>query len=248
MSKTSRHILPHWVSQNFLTSKTTIHRLVRLAGLTADDTVLEIGAGKGHITHVLAKTCSRVISYEIDGVLYARLKPGLPANVRLIHGDFLKANLPKTPYQVFANIPFSATTAIVRKLTSSPCLPENLWLIMAKGAAKRFCGLPQESRDSLLLRPWFEARIVWHFRREDFHPVPGVDVVMLCLGRKAQPDLPRELRADFAFFLSHGLGLLTKKQVSTALKRAGLQPLAPSGDILYIQWLCLFRYWLMLHR
>lgn len=244
MSKTSRHSLPYWVSQNFLTSSATIRRLIRLAGLSGGDTVLEIGAGKGHITRCLAETCRRVISYEIDGSLYGRLKPVLPDNVRLIHGDFLKASLPKTPYQVFANIPFSATTAIVRKLTGSPHPPESLWLIMEKGAAKRFCGLPRESRDSLLLKPWFDARIVWHFRREDFHPVPGVDVVMLCLRQKTHPDVPPALRAKFAHFLARGPELLTRGQVSAALKRQGLPPLKTSGDILYVQWLCLFRCWL----
>ncbi len=57
-----------------------------------------------------------MIAYEIDGKLYESLKPQLSENVRLYRTDFLNCPLPKTPYKVFANIPFSRTTEILRKL------------------------------------------------------------------------------------------------------------------------------------
>lgn len=129
------------VSQNFLTSSRTIRQLLSLTDLSAADTVLEIGAGKGHITRVLAERYSRVLTYEIDPLLSERLNGNLPDNVRLYPVDFLWAPLPKGPYKVFANIPFSITTDILRKLTEGPNPPLAAWLIMEKGAALRFCGV-----------------------------------------------------------------------------------------------------------
>lgn len=245
---------PYSISQNFLTSQKTIFRLISRTTLTPNDTVLEIGAGKGHITKALSKLC-KVISYEIDENLYSKLKPQLNSNVRLYCGDFLKCRLPRTPYKVFANIPFSRTTEIVRKLTLSDNPPEAMWLIMEKGAAKRFMGLPRENLSSLSLKPFFNIRIVWHFSRKDFHPAPSVDTVLLEMKLKESFDLPYSLRYDFHTFLEHGKdrpfrlrGLLTQKQISIALRLEHLPPIPPSGDISYVQWLCLFRCWLKFRR
>lgn len=252
MSKNQGRALPYSVSQNFLTNRKTIDRLIRMAGLQKDDAVLEIGAGKGHITKALSDACRKVTSYEIDRCLFERLQPQLPDNVQLHCGDFLKCRLPRENYMVFANIPFSITTDIVCKLTTARTPSQAMWLIMEKGAAKRFCGTPRESLASLLIKPLYDTKIVYHFRREDFHPAPAVDVVMLEFRRKNPADVPPAQWKDYEVFLRHSLqygiagnrALLTKKQIDTALKLEGLPRLQPSGEILYIQWLCLFRCWL----
>ena len=239
------------ISQNFLTSRKTIDRLISKTTLSKSDTVLEIGAGKGHITKALSKRCQCVISYELDQSLYAKLKPQLKDSVKLYHADFLKCRLPKQPYKVFANIPFSRTSEIIRKLTTSEDLPTAIWLVMEKGAAKRFLGLPTESPSSLLLKPFYDGKIIWHFNREDFHPAPRVDTVLLELKLKQQYDISPYQRSAFSDFINHSIkhgiygshALLTKKQVSTALKLASLPQIPISGDISYIQWLCLFRCW-----
>ncbi len=244
-------MLPLSVSQNFLTSRCLLYALLRKTSLTADDTVVEIGAGKGHLTRALAQRAGRVIAYELDPALCAKLRGSLPENVRLIEGDFLLAKLPEGPYSVCANIPFSRTTEIFRKLVFAPNPPQSVWLCVEKGAAMRFCGMPRETVHSLALRPFFHARILHTFRREDFHPAPRVDCVFLELKRKADPDLPLKDRAAFAAFVracgAHGFSWksagLTKKQISTALRLAKLPPLAPNGEVLYVQWLCLFRCW-----
>ncbi len=254
--KQDRGTLPYSISQNFLTSRALIERLLRVTDISARDTVLEIGAGKGHITQVLSERCKKVIAYEIDGKLYERLKPQAAANVQLHHSDFLKCRLPDKSYKVFSNIPFSRTTEILRKLTNAALPPSGIWLVMEKGAAKRFCGLPGENLNSLLLKPFFEPRIVYYFNREDFHPAPRVDTVLLELKRKEKPDIQSTQRHSFYVFVSHGLrfglfssrALLTKKQIALALNLAGLPPLEPTGDILYIQWLCLFRCWIQFEQ
>ncbi len=251
MSKYQGRTLPFSISQNFLTGSSVIHRLLRKTDITKSDTVLEIGAGKGHITAALLEKSSRVIAVEIDPKLteYLKKKFEKAENLTLVQGDFLKTPLPNTPYKVFANIPFSHTTEIVRKLTSTQNPPVEAWLTMEKGAAKRFCGKPGESLNSLLLKPFFDLEVVWHFCREDFHPAPRVDTVLLHIAKKPVPDLPLSVRPQYTEFLTRSIqcgiikpqGIFTQKQIKTALKLAGLPPIEPSGDILYIQWLCLFR-------
>ena len=251
MSKNNRqtNAVSYSASQNFLTSAKTIQKLLRNTSIGKDDYVIEIGAGKGHITKALVKACKCVCAYEIDGRLFERLQKRLDGvdNISLIKGDFLKATLPKSgPYKVFSNIPFSITSDIMRKLTSCNNPPQEAWLVMEKGAAKRFVGSPCDTLSSILIKPFFETKIVYHFSRQDFHPAPSVDIVLLRLVRKTQPDIPAEQQKSFAEFVERSIrsGIyrqLSKRQVTTALRLARLPHIKESGTILYIQWLCLFR-------
>jgi len=236
------------VSQNFLTGTRILNRLLDHARLSACDTVIEIGTGKGHLTRQLAKRCALVKTYEIDPKLCAtiREKRSLPENARLYEGDFLRAPLPKGIYKVFANLPFCITTAVVKRLAFANNPPQAAWLVMEKGAALRFAGVPRENRASLALKPFFSVRVVCRIPREEFHPMPGVECALLELVKKQTPDIPLCHRCGFEAFVeqaqARGVGsLLTPRQVSAALKEAGLGPLPPSGNMLYVQWLCLYR-------
>lgn len=96
-------------SQNFLTSRKLIQRIVRLAEFQKENMVLEIGTGKGHLTEALCQKAGKVCSVEIDRGLMESAKKRLSeyANVELVLGDFMQYRLPeKEAYQVFANIPF----------------------------------------------------------------------------------------------------------------------------------------------
>lgn len=243
---------PVWVSQNFLTSSRIIRRLIYQTGLNHKDHVIEIGPGKGHVTNILTKQCGRVTAVEIDLKLYEKLREKFAGaeNLCLKHQDFLKWNLPaQGSYKVFANIPFCITTDIVRKLTECKNPPEEAWLAMEKGAAKRFMGKPRETLRSLLLKPAFDIDVAYYFRRDDFHPRPAVDVVLLHLKKKAQPDIPESHRQVYERFVSEGIRggtralrrIFTKKQLSKAMRVAGIHSDFIPGEVLYIQWLCLFR-------
>ncbi len=239
-------------SQNFLTSRAIIERIVSLSSISNGDTVLEIGTGKGHLTRILCEKCSFLFSIEIDEKLYDKSKTRLKEydNIRLINEDFLKYDLPrKEKYKVFANIPFSITTRIIDKLTGASNPPDEMWLVVEKGAAKRFMGAAKENIKSLLLKPYWEISIKYHFRKDDFHPRPSKDSVLLYLSRKHTPDVEKTEFGEYKRFVEqtakYGLfskkSLLTKKQISTALKAAKLPPVTADGVILYVQWLCLFR-------
>lgn len=243
-------VKPVWISQNFLTGYKTIKRIINKTSISEVDHVIEIGPGKGHITGLLLKRCHKVSAVEIDERMYRHLleKFSDAGNLRLYHQDFLLWPLPSGSYKVFANIPFCYTTRILRKLTESKNKPIEVWLTMEKGAAKRFLGNPRESLRSLMIKPLYDVEIVYHFRREDFHPMPGVDVVLLHLIRKERPDIKINQWHSFERFVTAGLRnngaelrrIFTKKQLSKACREAGICRISP-GELLYVQWLCLFR-------
>ncbi|MEZ4357237.1 MAG: 23S ribosomal RNA methyltransferase Erm [Eubacteriales bacterium] len=243
--------LPLWVSQNFLTSYQTIKRVLCRCTLSTNDHVIEIGPGKGHITQLLMEKCREVTAVEIDERLYNKLLAKFRGteNLCIYNQDFLKWKLPVSgAYKVFANMPFCHTTAILRKLTESKNPPNEAWLTMEKGAAKRFMGKPRETLKSLMLKPLFDLDIVYYFLRDDFHPKPGVDIVLFHLKKKTQPDiLPAQWR-DYRHFITNAFecnaiglrNMFTKKQFARACREANICDFA-AGEILYVQWLCLFR-------
>lgn len=239
-------------SQNFITNRKLLQRIVGLSNIDKNDIVVEIGTGKGHLTEALCKRAGNVYSVEIDRRMYenAKIRLAQYSNIKLICGDFLNYKLPvKGGYKVFANIPYFITTQIIDKLTNGTNTPTDVWLIMEKGAAKRFMGTPKETEKSLLLKVNWETKIKYHFRREDFHPAPSVDSVLVHFRRKELPDLSRNEYDAFRRFIDHAMkygicgkrGLLTKRQVAVALKQAGLPHAHEDGLTLYVQWLCLFR-------
>jgi len=241
--------VPISASQNFLTSARTIRWLLGFSDLKSGDIVYEIGPGKGHIARELLKIGALVRAVELDHKLYARLsaafsdEPGLS----LRQGDFLASPLPKTgSYKVFPSIPFSCTTDILRKLTQSPNPPAAAWLIVEEGAAKRFCS--NNSKSALALRPFFDVSIACRIDRREFHPAPSVDCALLCIRRKEDPDLLLTDRTLYRQFLEQSWEkgprrLLTKRQIATALRLAGLPQPVQDSNLLYVQWLCLFRCW-----
>lgn len=66
-------------------------------------------------------------------------------------------------------------------MTQSKNPPIDSYLGIQEEAAKRYAGTPyeKETLSSLLLKPWFEFKIIYRFKRSDFYPRPRVNVVFL---------------------------------------------------------------------
>ena len=192
-------------SQNFLRDPCLVASLLDVCQLAPDSLVYEIGPGKGIITGQLALRYQRVVAVEKDPCLAARLRERFAdrPNVTIYHDDFLRFSLPREPYHVVANTPFTITSAIVAKLTVGGCMPESAHLIMQREAADTLLGRPHESLRTILLKPWFEAEPLHHFRRTDFTPAPRVDVVMLRLRKRGPPLVPPADRQYFRDFAVH---------------------------------------------
>lgn len=170
------------LSQNFLVNRKLVRKLIRGSSISPSDTVLEIGSGTGIITQELLQTTKKVIAIEQDVVLYSQLKQKFAGNSNLFlyQGDFLNFNLPKYPYKVFSNIPFSITGAIVRKLLGNPTPPTDCYLIMQSQAAAKFIIQPTANTlAAILYYPFWDIQITYRFARTDFSPIPAVDSVLV---------------------------------------------------------------------
>ena len=130
------------LSQVFLHSPELVNRLVGRSSIGQKDTVIEIGPGRGIITQSLLQKPN--LLFRLNAILsFILLKQRFInyPNLDIIWADFFSFQLPKTPYKIFANIPFSIEGKIVRKLIDSQNPPEDCYLVMREELAKRLVGI-----------------------------------------------------------------------------------------------------------
>lgn len=113
-----RWLAPNPAGAHFLRDRAITGELIRSSGIGPGDLVFDLGAGYGAITARLAATGARVIAVELDARLAGHLERRFSddANVRVVHGDARRIPLPRRRFHVVANVPFAATTALLRRL------------------------------------------------------------------------------------------------------------------------------------
>lgn len=243
-----------WRTQNFIRSLALVEHLIDLSDIGADDVVYEIGAGTGNLTDRLSARSRRVVAIERDETLCAGLRTRFEGrtNVAVRCADFLEYPLPRAPYKVFANPPFDITTAIITNLTSAPTPPIEAYLAVQREAADRYLGQPSQTLYALLLSPWFALSVVHRFKRTDFTPRPGVDVVMLRLSKRDPPLVAPKHRSGYrdlmvtcftGWYPSIGAGLakaIGPRSADLALRTAGIRASARPRSVTSRDWLRLF--------
>lgn len=192
-------------SQHFLRNPAFIAELVGHSNVRKNDTVIDIGAGSGAITAVLARRCRQVIAYETETHALEALRRNMERyeNVTIEPCDFLGAPPPDGRYKVFANIPFDLSSPIVRKLTNADNPPVSIYLIVQKQFAQKMLlgGTHFHGSLGMGIAPWWVARIRRPLRRTDFTPPPAVDTVILELKPREAALLPREQMETFTRFV-----------------------------------------------
>ncbi|HKP19406.1 MAG TPA: 23S ribosomal RNA methyltransferase Erm [Gaiellaceae bacterium] len=189
-------------SQNFLASSAVAAQLVRDANVGRCDLVVEIGAGSGVLTSELARRARSVRAIEVDPAWAARLRErfALHRNVEVVEDDALRTPLPGEPFRVVANIPFGATSALMRRLLDDPRTPlTRADLLLQWEVARKRAGRPRTAM-SASWSPWWSFRLGRRVPRTAFRPRPAVDAGVLVVERRRTPLLPVEAQVAFTEF------------------------------------------------
>jgi 16S rRNA (adenine1518-N6/adenine1519-N6)-dimethyltransferase len=189
------------LGQHFLVDRNVLGVIDRLAGLRAEDVVLEVGPGLGVLTTFLADRVAHVHAVELDRSLDGPLREALAGrtNVELVFGDALAldlAALEPVPGKLVSNLPYSiATPLVVESLTRMPAVES--WCVMVqREVADRFFAEPGTKAYGAV-----SVLIRLNARRTGFHPVartvfrpsPNVDSALVAFERVPGPPRPREL-------------------------------------------------------
>jgi 16S rRNA (adenine1518-N6/adenine1519-N6)-dimethyltransferase len=234
------------LGQNFVVDGNTVRKIVRTAGVTPGDEVLEVGPGLGSLTLGLLEAGARVTAVELDGRLaellprtVAELQPG--AELTVIHDDALRVRVPGAPVRLVANLPYNVSVPVLLHLLATvPSLETALVMVQAEvgqriaaRAGSKIYGSP--SVKAAWYGDWSLAGTV---SRQVFWPVPNVDSVLVAYRRGPGRGSAAERDAVFALvdaafgqrrkMLRQSLGDLLggAATASTRLIAAGLDPTA----------------------
>lgn len=220
---------PIQFTQNFLHNQQLVNKLVYYANLKPGDQVIEIGPGKGIITKMLAAevgSIGSVIAIEYDQRLADNLRvQNTLSQVKIIQQDALEYSFSKQDI-IVANVPFTITADLLLRLFHPKIGVARAYLILEKAAliATTPDQKKAETLKSLLIRPWYELKLLYTFQRSDFVPAPHVETGFFSFIRKQTPDVSVEesqLYFDYIAFISKDrvgeggwLRIFSKKQLA----------------------------------
>lgn len=211
------------LGQNFLHDPNTLEKIVAVAELTPDSTVLEVGPGTGNLTRYLAQAAGRVIAVELDDRLVPLLQQefaGQP-HVEVLHGDILEIDLRDlvgdAPYTVVANLPYYITSAILRRLLEQGPRPARMVLTVQREVAERLAAEPGDlSLLAVSVQFYGQPQIVTKLNPAAFWPRPDVESAVVRIDVYPTPIV--EVPSEQAFFRVVRAGFSQKrKQLRNAI-------------------------------
>jgi 16S rRNA (adenine1518-N6/adenine1519-N6)-dimethyltransferase len=184
--------------QNFVVDAGTVRRIVRIAGVTADDHVVEVGPGLGSLTLALLETGARVTAVEIDPILAAALAdtvseraPEFAQNLTVIGEDAMKVeSLEVPPTALVANLPYNVSVPVILHFLEIFGDLERVLVMVQSEVADRLAAPPGSRTYGIpsAKAAWYCAvRRAGDVGRAVFWPVPRVDSALVLMERRAVP-------------------------------------------------------------
>ncbi len=186
------------LGQNFVIDGNTIRRIVSVASIGPDETVLEVGPGLGSLTLGLLDAAKAVVAVEIDPVLAAKLpetvqawRPDAAGSFHLVQADAMRVTtLPVEPTALVANLPYNVAVPVVLHLLQHfPSLRHGLVMVqdevadrLAAGPGSKTYGVPS------VKAAWYSSmRKAGVIGMNVFWPAPKIHSGLVAFTRREAP-------------------------------------------------------------
>ncbi|WP_440897308.1 16S rRNA (adenine(1518)-N(6)/adenine(1519)-N(6))-dimethyltransferase RsmA [Amphibacillus sp. Q70] len=200
------------LGQNFIIDVNILKNILKVAGVTEDIGVIEIGPGMGALTEQLAIFADRVIAFEIDQRLETILQDTLADydNITIVFQDALRSDLnamiqqhfePDQTIKLVANLPYYVTTPIIMHLLMAELPLESITVMIQKEVAERMAAQPNSKSYgslSIAVQYYTEAVNALNVPKTAFMPQPNVDSAVLHLTYRKTP--PVNVTDEVFFF------------------------------------------------
>jgi len=220
--------------QNFLTDQRIIHRIIEALEPGTDETIVEIGPGRGALTAPLLEKVGSLVAIEFDRNLIPLLTERFSGkkNFKLVQSDALVTDIgdvirPATNARIVANLPYNIATAILQRLIEQRhCLSEMV-LMLQKEVGERITALPGSGDRgylSVFVQAYCETEKLFDVAPGSFRPAPKVwsSVVRLRL----RPQLAADVQDEKLLWQVVSAGFAQRRKTILNNLRNASQPLA----------------------
>ncbi|MFH1995961.1 MAG: 16S rRNA (adenine(1518)-N(6)/adenine(1519)-N(6))-dimethyltransferase RsmA [Candidatus Omnitrophota bacterium] len=244
--------------QNFLVDENAKERIIRAAGVTDEDTVVEIGPGIGALTIDLAKKAKRVLAVEKDArmcsILGEMLENDGIENVTIFNEDILEFDLAKAVGRsrsiVVGNLPYCITSPILHYFIRQRERISAALITIQREVSDRLLAKPHSKEYgslTCLVQFYFKPSRVFTMPRNSFYPAPEVSSNFVRLVVRSEP--PVKVKNEELMFLviragfnqrrktfvnavaNRGPSEVTKERVIDALRECGISEKARAEDL-----------------
>lgn len=235
------------LGQHFLTDRRILQRIVDALELTGEETVIEIGPGRGSLTELLAPMARRLILIEYDRALAADLRARYAAkpSVTTIEADVLTVNLGELaggPYSLVGNVPYYITTPILFHAMTRP-RPDRAVYLVQREVAERIVAPPNSEAYGALsvnVQALAAPALLFRVAAGSFQPPPKVESAVVRIDPLENPLVTPDEEAPFSRFVRDAFGMrrkqlrrvirslwnLSAEQAEVLLTRCGIDPAA----------------------
>ncbi len=253
------------LGQHFLADSRILSRVLAAAEITGDDTVVEVGPGRGALTRRLVDRAVRVIALELDPQLAAALpaRLGDPPNLTVVEADARKVDIgslvgPDAIYKVVGNLPYYAANPIVRRFLELNPQPRLMVVMVQQEVARSMAAGPGKMGLLSVATQFYSApKIVCSVPPRVFRPPPKVTSALVRLEVRAKPAV--DVADPDAFFalvragfsaprkqlrnsLGHGLGV-ANQVVGQLLLDLELDGSLRPANLSLKDWAIIYRAW-----
>lgn len=220
------------LGQHFLTDPRILARIADAVALAPDETVVEIGPGRGSLTDALLARAARVVAIEIDRKLVELLRARYASEPRLtiVEADVLDVNLGEVAggaYALAGNVPYYITTPILFQALRQPRALRSVLLVQKEVAARMAAPPGDDDYGALSVNVQAVADVELLFRipAGAFNPPPRVDSAVVRVTPRTKPVVAPGTEERFRTFVQAAFALRRKQMrrvVRTVAERSAL--------------------------
>jgi 16S rRNA (adenine1518-N6/adenine1519-N6)-dimethyltransferase len=191
------------LSQNFLVDPNIARKIVGCMNIQHNDSIIEIGAGRGALTgYLLQSPAKKITAVELDARLITDLRSQFGHHRRfiLIHQDFLKFEFHSMTslghkFRLIGNLPYSITSPLLFYIFDHREYVQDMVLMLQKEVGMRLSASPCTKAygiPSVLFQAVSTIENLFHVPPSAFRPVPDVESTVLHIkfDRKTRADIP----------------------------------------------------------
>ena len=248
------------LGQHYLRDKNIKNKIIKSLDLNPNDTVVEIGCGRGALTDLIIGKVLKFYGIELDENLFMNLREKYQSeNVEIINKDARSVNISElidnNSYKFVGNLPYNHANKILLNFLQNDSQPEIMIVMVQLEVAQRIVGIPKfRGYLSAIMDTYSESKILFKVNSKSFYPKPKVESAVIQLIPRKTPLINKKDINDFFNFVAssfvsrrktilNGLSMgnkISKEIILKVLQDAGIESQLRPQNLNTHDWIKIF--------